>query len=110
MERERVKHKHHAEVASDACRSRLLDNEAALETLREALAHSTAEARREATRADKLDREAFSTRETAKRAEEELRRCKRLLAEANSRADAASRERFALREELHGAREEALEK
>lgn len=49
-------------------------------------------------------------RETTKRAEEELRRCKRLLAEANSRADVANRERFALREELRGAREEALEK
>ena len=41
-----MKHKRDAEVASEACSSRLAENEAASETLREALAHSTAEARR----------------------------------------------------------------
>lgn len=41
-----MKHKHAADVASEACRSRIAENEVALETLKEALAHSTAEARR----------------------------------------------------------------
>ena len=65
---------------------------------------------REAIRADELNKEVLSTRETVHRIEEKLRKCERSLDEENRRADAAGRECFALREELYGAREAALEK
>lgn len=65
---------------------------------------------REASKAAKVEKEAFSLAQTVKCAEEGLRGHGRLLAASKHRAAEAEKEVLLLRERLEAAREEAVEK